>query len=154
MNIGPSGWGEGNENVPPKLLKKSKFGGTFRCYIFTYYIDFQCNILSIQRFFHGIYGVCLSLFGDVDVRLHGFVIGMAGEFHYNLGRDADREGHADSVQQNYHQQGSQQDKVRYFIPLAQEPVCLRREGSLQLRRAEDSPSNLGQCSSSSRRGGL
>ena len=78
---------------------------------------------------------------------------MAGEFHHNLGRDSDGEGHADSVQQNYHQQGSQQDKVRYFIPLAQEPVCLRREGSLQLRRAEDSPSNLGQCSSSSRRGG-
>ena len=41
-----------------------------------------------------------------------------------------------------------------FIPLAQEPVCLRHEGNLQLRRAEDSPSNLGQCSSSSRRGGL
>ena len=40
------------------------------------------------------------------------------------------------------------------IPLAQEPVYLRREDTLQLRRSEDSPSNLGQCSSSSRRGGL
>ena len=38
-------------------------------------------------------------FSDVDVRLHGFVIGMAGEFHHNLGRDADGEVHADAVQQ-------------------------------------------------------
>ena len=36
--------------------------------------------------------------GDVDVGLHGFVIGMAGEFHHNLRRDADGEGHADAVQ--------------------------------------------------------
>lgn len=36
-----------------------------------------------------------------------------------------------------------------FIPLAQEPVCLRHEGNLQLRRAEDSPSSPGQCSSTS-----
>ena len=70
MNIGPSGWCEGNENVPPKLLKNSKFGGTFRCYIFIYYIDFQCDIISIQRFFHSVHGVCLGLFGDVDVVLH------------------------------------------------------------------------------------
>ena len=36
---------------------------------------------------------------------------MADEFHHNLWRDAAGEGHADSVPQNYHQQGSQQDKV-------------------------------------------
>ena len=53
----------------------------------------------IQRFFHGIHGVCLGFFSDVDVRLHGFVIDMAGELHHNLRRDAAGEGHADAVQQ-------------------------------------------------------
>ena len=48
---------------------------------------------------HGIHGVCLGLFGDVDVGLHGFVVGMAGEFHHDLGRDAAGESHADAVQQ-------------------------------------------------------
>ena len=37
------------------------------------------------------HGVGFGAGGDGDVRLHGFVIGMAGEFHHDLGRDADGE---------------------------------------------------------------
>lgn len=41
--------------------------------------------IESKRFFHSVHGVCLGLFGDVDVGLHGFVVGMAGEFHDDLG---------------------------------------------------------------------
>ena len=39
----------------------------------------------------------LALFGlgDVDIRLHGGVIGVAGPFHDDIGRDAHGEGVAD-----------------------------------------------------------
>ena len=68
-------------NVPPKLLKNSKFGGTFRCSIFLYLADCQCDALSVQRFFHRVHGVGLGFFGDVDVWLHGFVIGLGVSTH-------------------------------------------------------------------------
>lgn len=53
-------------NVPPKLLKKSKFGGTFRYSVFLYLADCQCDALSIQRFIHRIHSVGLGFFGDGD----------------------------------------------------------------------------------------
>ena len=36
-----------------------------------------------------------DFFGDVDVGFHSFVVGVAGPFHDDLGRDAAREGEAD-----------------------------------------------------------
>lgn len=53
-------------NVPPKLLKKSKFGGTFRYSVFLYLADCQCDALSIQRFIHGVHSVGLGFLGNAD----------------------------------------------------------------------------------------
>lgn len=50
-----------------------------RCSIFLYLADCQCDALSIQRFFHRIHRVGLGFFGDVDVGLNGFVVGIAGD---------------------------------------------------------------------------
>ena len=75
------------------MFKKSKFGGTFRRPIFFYFANSQCNSLSVQRFFHRVHGVGLGFFGEVDVRLLGFAVGMAGEFHDDLGGDADDRAH-------------------------------------------------------------
>ena len=55
--------------------------------------SFQQNFL-LERLFH-LLGVFLGGFCDVDVGLHGFVLGMAGEFHHDLGRDADGEHEAE-----------------------------------------------------------
>lgn len=77
------------------MLKKSKFGGTFRHPIFLYFVNYQCDSSSIQRFFHGAHGVGLGFFCDVDVGFHGFVVGMAGKFHHDLRGDTDGEHEAD-----------------------------------------------------------
>ena len=51
------------------------------------------GLFGVEGFFHQADGVALGSFRDVDVRLHGFVVGMAGEFHDDLGGDADDRAH-------------------------------------------------------------
>lgn len=41
------------------------------------------------------HGVGFGLFGNVDIWFHGFVVGVTGPFHDDLGRDAGGEGEAD-----------------------------------------------------------
>ena len=53
------------------------------------------KLFLLKGFFHLLDGVFLGGFCDVDVGFHGFVLGMAGEFHHNLGRDADGEHEAE-----------------------------------------------------------
>ena len=55
-------------------------------------IGFNPRISLLERLLHLLDGVYLGGFCDVDVRLHGFVIGMAGELHHNIRRYADGEG--------------------------------------------------------------
>ena len=58
-------------------------------------IGFNPRIFLLERLLHLLDGVFLGGFCNVDLRLHGFVIGMAGEFHHNLGRDANGEHETD-----------------------------------------------------------
>ena len=52
-----------------------------------------------------------SDFPQIDCRFSGNIRNDNANFHHHRRLDASGEGHAYSVQQNYHQQGSQQDKV-------------------------------------------
>ena len=50
---------------------------------------FPLLLQFIIKEFHGIH---LGLLGNLDIRLHRMVVGVAGPFHHNLGRDAAGEG--------------------------------------------------------------
>lgn len=51
--------------------------------------------LGIEGHFHQADSVALGVFGDVDVGLHGLVVGVSGEFHHDVRRNAVGEGETD-----------------------------------------------------------
>lgn len=53
------------------------------------------SFLLTEGFFHRVHGVALGGFRNVDVGLHGLVVGVSGEFHHDVRRDAVGEGETD-----------------------------------------------------------
>lgn len=53
------------------------------------------GLYGVERFFHQADGVSFGGFGDVDVRLHGFVVGVTGELHHHIRRNSVGKGKAD-----------------------------------------------------------
>ena len=46
------------------------------------------SMLSFKTFLENGHLLGLDFLGNVDVRSHGFVVGVAGPFHHHLGRNA------------------------------------------------------------------
>ena len=52
-------------------------------------------LLLAQRVLKSLHGIGLGLLGNLDIRLHGLVVGVAGPLHHHLGRDTAGEGDTD-----------------------------------------------------------